>query len=340
MIELIESEDATGVSQKIDTAVSAVTIATGEVSRVEAGLSDLEQRFRGVIYDVATTEGFDAAKAARKEIRDVRYRVQNLVEDTTKPLNALKSAIKTAGDEIIARIRQTEDPIDAQIKAEEDRKAAIKAEKERVAREAALVIERKLDTLRPTWPSHGQQITASHADLQISLISAIEVTIEEFGERTGEALQLQAESLAALKQAKEAAVAHELAQKAIEAERAELERQKAELQASREALEDMQRKVQAAQDELRAAAQREEAARNAQALAEQAQLQEQHQEQLRQQRIEEALVRQRDTRIAEAGKSLLNVALAFRESISAGVTVTTCDLSDLLDAVIFEATGE
>lgn len=106
--------------------------ALQEMTAVEAGLQDLETKYAGTVYDVTTTAGMEAAKKARAEIREPRYAVQNIAKAKKSELAKISKAIGEAGERIIARIEKIETPIDDQIKAEEERKQAIKD-----AREAA-----------------------------------------------------------------------------------------------------------------------------------------------------------------------------------------------------------
>lgn len=84
---------------------------------------------------VVTDETFDEAKKARIVLRDMRYKIQETEKENTNKLNELKTINWERSKELIAELTPTEEKIDKGIKAIEQRKAAIKAEKERIERE-------------------------------------------------------------------------------------------------------------------------------------------------------------------------------------------------------------
>lgn len=110
--------------------------AAQEMAKLEEGLTDLETRFKGVVFDVTTTKGMDEARKARQEIRQPRYDVQNIAKAKKSELAAISKKIGERAEQVISRIEAIEEPIDKQIKAEEERKAAEKAERERQEAEA------------------------------------------------------------------------------------------------------------------------------------------------------------------------------------------------------------
>lgn len=82
------------------TSIALVQSALVEFDAVAAGLADLKARFGNVIYDVGTTSGMAAAKAARLEIRAPRYAVDKVLKATKEPLNAIKEYGLTFGEAI------------------------------------------------------------------------------------------------------------------------------------------------------------------------------------------------------------------------------------------------
>ena len=144
------------------TASTALTLqqhAMQELDTVAAGIDALQKKYAGVVYDVTTTKGMAEAKAARKEIRDVRYAVENTRKDKGAELKRIASAINDRASEITDPIRALEDPIDAQIKAEEDRKEAERAERQRQEQERIAAMNARLDNIR-NMPLHAVGATA------------------------------------------------------------------------------------------------------------------------------------------------------------------------------------
>lgn len=84
---------------------------------------------------VVTDDTFEEAKKARLILRDMRYAIQATEKANTERLNEFKNKNWDRSKELVAVIVPTEEAIDAGIKAIENRKAAIKAEKERIERE-------------------------------------------------------------------------------------------------------------------------------------------------------------------------------------------------------------
>ena len=115
---------------------------------IEAHMKTLAARYKDVAYDVTTTKGMADAKAARLVLRDGgRYAVQRLVKRVKDEANDLKKTIDARGDEVIAITQDIEAAIDGQITAEETRKAAEKAERDRIERDRIGALEVRLSVL-------------------------------------------------------------------------------------------------------------------------------------------------------------------------------------------------
>lgn len=118
-----------------------MTTAITEYSPIEAVLADLTTRHQGVVFDVTQPSGMKSAKAAAKDIAQYRIALEKkrveLKEDVLKRGRLLDGEAKRISTQLAA----LEDPIVAQIKAEERREeearqAAIRAEQERLEAEA------------------------------------------------------------------------------------------------------------------------------------------------------------------------------------------------------------
>ena len=111
-----------------------------EYSATEAALSDLRERFKGVIFDVTTREGMGAAVKGRAELRTYRVNLEKTRVAIKEPALKRCQLIDSEARRITRELEALEDPIDAQIKAEEKRKedeklAAQRAEEARIAAE-------------------------------------------------------------------------------------------------------------------------------------------------------------------------------------------------------------
>src|SRR5687767_14031395 len=122
-----------------NTELAVVETAIANMDKVSVGIAELAKRFKGVVYDVTTQKGMTDAKAARAEIREPRYMVETIRKEAKAPILALGKKLDSEAARITAELLKLEEPIDAQVKAEETRKerereAAIRAEQERMAK--------------------------------------------------------------------------------------------------------------------------------------------------------------------------------------------------------------
>ena len=101
-------------------------------SATEAGLAALRTELAGKTYDLKTTKGDQAARADRLRCVTLRTTLEKRRKDFKAPALAYGKLIDTEAARITAEIEALEAPIDAQIKADEQRRAAIRAEQERI----------------------------------------------------------------------------------------------------------------------------------------------------------------------------------------------------------------
>jgi len=111
-----------------------------EYSATEAALAELAGRYKGVVYEVSTREGMKAAVAGRAEVRGLRVSLEKLRVQIKAPALKRVQEVDSEARRITAALSALEDPIDAQIKREEERKelertAAARAEADRLALE-------------------------------------------------------------------------------------------------------------------------------------------------------------------------------------------------------------
>lgn len=229
--------------QKQDGQLVPVQNALTEFEKVSAGLLDLTTKYANVVYDVATTKGMDEAKAARLAIREPRYAVQRATKAAKDELNSIKKNVEERGTQIVEALLRIEEPIDAQIKAEDDRKAAEKARREQAERERVEAIQAAIASIRAI---PGNVVAQSAAAIKEALdgVAALEITEVAYAEFLPHAADAKGAAVAQLIAIHQRAVAAEQAQAELKAQqeelaaqRAEIERQKAELEAARTAAE-------------------------------------------------------------------------------------------------------
>ena len=215
----------------------------------ELTITTLADKYRDVAYDVATPKGMKEAVAARADLRDNGRLFVTKAETRIKgEVNDLKRVMSSEVDRLVAIVKPVEDAVDAQIKAEEQRKAAEKAERERIAAEKAAVHQAKIAKIRAA-ADNAKGISSDRIMNGIALVEGLTfgVECEDF---LPQYQQAKEETLASMRSSLTDAQARE----AAEAQRLENERVAAELAAQRAALE-----AQAA--ELRRQAEAAEAAR-------------------------------------------------------------------------------
>ncbi|MGN8004326.1 hypothetical protein ACTJKQ_14180 [Acidovorax sp. 22279] len=97
----------------------------------EAGLTAMAEKYRNVVYSVTDSKGMADAKAARADLRDNGRRMLTRTEAAVKAdVNELKAVMSAEVERLVGIVKPVEDAIDAQIKAEEKRKADEKAKRD------------------------------------------------------------------------------------------------------------------------------------------------------------------------------------------------------------------
>lgn len=115
--------------------------AIAEYDPIISALTAVE-KYRGLVCDVSTPHGLAEAKSAHKEVAAVRIALEKTRKKVKEDVVARGKLIDGEANKYFAQIAAIEDPIKAQIDAEERREqeareAAIKAEADRLAKEEA-----------------------------------------------------------------------------------------------------------------------------------------------------------------------------------------------------------
>lgn len=261
-----------------------------EYSQTAAALNDLRDRYANVVFPVETTAGMKDASQARKELRDIRVGLEKMRKEIKAPALERCRLIDEEAKAITSALRELEDPIDEQIKAEEARREREKQERERIERERVAAIRAKLERI-VSLPSECMNDDADTLEIEIAHLRMFEPG-EDFAEFAEEATNARDKSLAALEAIHARRVEQDREAARLEAERAELERLKAEA-AERQRIEDERRQAEQAKiDAERAEVEAKLAAERAEIEAQRAELEKQKADAIRaEQELQESIER-------------------------------------------------
>lgn len=224
-----------------------------EYSKTAAALAQLRERYQGVVYDVTTTAGMKTAKEARAEVRTIRVALENLRKELKAPALERSRLIDDEAKRITAALLEIEEPIDTQIKAEEERKKAEKAAKEAEERARVATILERIASIR-NRPAEFIGKTSAEMRERADFLERFVITDEEFAEFTEDAEKARWESVNRLKYMAEEQMEREKEAERLAAERAELER----LRAEQERLETERKRLDAERERLDAERRAEE----------------------------------------------------------------------------------
>lgn len=218
MSAVIDHDTQQPVEPSTNTALAVVTKSIAEIDAIETTISELESKYKGVVYAVDTTEGMKEARKAREEIRETRYLLQNIGKAAKQPLNNLKRSIDDRIEGSVTRVGAIEDPVHQQIAGEEKRredekKVRIEAEANRVAG-----IQGNIEAMRSMVIDAGIEKAAGIAEM-IAQLEAMTID-DTFAEFKQQAEGAKATTLVRLRMAHKAAVDHEAEQAKLAEERA------------------------------------------------------------------------------------------------------------------------
>lgn len=200
----------------------------------EAVVMVLADRYRNVAYDVKTPKGMKEAIAARADLRDNGRLFLTRAEARIKgEVNDLKRVMAEEVERLVGVVKPIEEAVDQQIKAEEQRKAAEKAERERIEAERVAGHRTKIDKLKSyVERAKGQPLEAIEHAASVLEAFPIGSEYEEFQDEAQAARTSTVDALRAM-----AAAERDRIQKEQEAARLakELADAKAELEALRAA---------------------------------------------------------------------------------------------------------
>jgi hypothetical protein len=220
------------------------TTAIVEYNPITSALASVE-KYRGLVCDVTTPKGLAEAKAAHREVAALRIALEKTRKKVKEDVLARSKLIDGEANRIFALIAAIEDPIKAQIDAEENRieaarLAAIEAEKQRLEAEERArkeAEENRLADERAKNEAEARRLAEERAQLEAQQKAAREKAEAEDRARRA---KIDEEERAAKKRIEDAE-AEARAKRQAEEDRLRAEREKLDV-ASRDE-EDRQRKV-------------------------------------------------------------------------------------------------
>lgn len=225
-----------------------------EYSATESALAELRTKYAAAVFDTSTTAGMTAAKEARAELRGYRVALEKKRVEIKAPALERSRLIDTEAKRITAALESLEDPIDAAIKKEEQRKEREKAAREQAERDRVAALHARFEEIK------GRPLLAMGQDadtIQALIVEAEAVDPSTFPDDMTAAAKFTKDiAIAQLKAALDERRAYDAEQVRLVAERAELDKLRREADERR--AED-ERRAQSERDRL--AAERAEADR-------------------------------------------------------------------------------
>lgn len=190
---------------------------------------------RNVVYDIKTTAGMATAVKFRALFRDIRTDSEKMRKLRKAPILEIGKLLDARQGDIEATSLPLEFLFDDEIDAEISRKEAIKVAQRRVEEERQKVVQAGIDSIKAYVVSVAGKSSADIDKASLEL-DFREITLEEFGDRTGEATQAKILTLEKLSDMYDEAIGREQEAQAA-AELAEAERVARELAAEANRLE-------------------------------------------------------------------------------------------------------
>ena len=198
-----------------------------EYNETAAALAVLREKY-GTVFDVTTTKGMDEAKKARAEVKGYRVALEKVRKEIKAPALERSRLIDEEAKRITAELQAIEEPIDEQIKAEEQRKEDEKAAKARAEAARLASIAAKVSALRNLVSLIANQ-PAAMISAELEKVQKLELSEAEFQEFMPDAIEALNEARKDLQAALNTRLLYEAEQARIKAEQdAEAARMKAE----------------------------------------------------------------------------------------------------------------
>lgn len=248
-----------------------------EYSATEAALSALRQKYAGIVFDLTTVKGDKEARAARLELTTLRTSMEKKRKQFKAPALEFGKKIDSEASRVTDEIMALENPIDDQIKADEARRAAEKAERDRIAAVRTQGFRDRITTIR-AFVGKCNGISAERIKNGIAMVKQVDVSPEAFAEFALDAEAAKTETLESMRIILEETERREEEAARVEAQRIENERVAAEQKERADALAAQQaeidRQARELQEALQAQAEKDRLHREAEVKARHALLEE------------------------------------------------------------------
>ena len=208
-----------------------------QYGKTDAALATLRTKYEGVLFDLTTTAGDKAARAGRLELVTLRTSLEKKRKEFKAPVLEFGAKIDAEAKRITAEIEALEKPIDAQINADEKRRAEEKAERDRIEAERVAGYIARLNTMRGCV-AKAQGLPSARIANGIAAVEAIPVEPAAWEEFADQAATVKAGTLAAMRIMFDAAKAREDEDARVEAQRLENEKVAAQQAAEAKRLQD------------------------------------------------------------------------------------------------------
>jgi hypothetical protein len=184
---------------------AAPSTQLAEYSETEAGLAELRNRLRGVVYDVRSKSGMEQARKDRRECVTLRTTLEALRQKIKAPALERCRLIDAEAKRITGEIEKLESPIDEAIKAEEKRIADEKEAREQAERSRLDAINKRVAWIRNTPLDCVGQGSAAIAETA-SIVRGLPLSEQLYAELLDEAVAARDAALAKLDQMHAAAI--------------------------------------------------------------------------------------------------------------------------------------
>lgn len=165
----------------------------------------------GVGYDIATPAGYKAALALRKRFRDIRLEAERERKARKEPINKIGKLLDSTYRDLEARILPYEDRYDADIRAEDERKARAQREQEEAEQAKRNALLAKIEAIKAI-PGDSLELSSVELVEKYTLLNAMPISREEYGDLWAEAAEAQSRALTLLRRMEQLATEREIAQ--------------------------------------------------------------------------------------------------------------------------------
>lgn len=209
-------------SEVVDRAESKDGKFIVQYSRTEAALAELRKRYAGVQFDLTTTSGDKDARQARLELVRLRTALDAKRVEFKAPALAFGKAIDSEASRLRGEILALEEPIDAQIRADESRREQERQRKAEAERQRIAAIRDRIEQIVAVA---RRAVGKSSADIEAKIKLVVAIAVDEsFAELKPEAERAHAETLATLRELLDAALLQESEAARVKAESERLAR--------------------------------------------------------------------------------------------------------------------